>query len=142
MSGHLDEAQLEKVKHHGGKTIARCPACFEQGHDKTGKHLVINQDLSYGCVQFPGPEGKEHRKRIFALVGVRAKKPSKGTFPTLEQAIADQELQLEMKRSRHPGTNCRFLIWCNYASGQAIAFISSKAKSACASCAINSRCLL
>ena len=34
----LDLSKLEKAKHkEGGIIIARCPACAEQGHDKTGE---------------------------------------------------------------------------------------------------------
>jgi 5S rRNA maturation endonuclease (ribonuclease M5) len=69
----LDQNRLEKVRERAGKTIARCPVCFQDGHDKTGEHLVINDDGKFGCVAYPGDsaEAKEHRKRIFALVGVR-----------------------------------------------------------------------
>ena len=69
----LDETRLEKVRERAGKTIARCPVCFQDGRDKTGEHLVIKEDGKFGCVAYPGDsaEAKEHRKRIFALVGVR-----------------------------------------------------------------------
>ena len=67
----LDLSKLEKAKHtEGGIIIARCPACAEQGHDKTGEHLSVWPSGKFACVQFSGPEGSEHRKRIFALVGV------------------------------------------------------------------------
>lgn len=67
----LDETKLEKIRRCSGKIICRCPACFEEGHDKTGNHLSVLPNGRFACVQFPGNEGIEHRKRIFALVGVR-----------------------------------------------------------------------
>ena len=70
----LDETRLEKVSERAGHIVCRCPACFEEGHDKTGNHLSIWPSGKFACVQFPGTEGKEHRKRIFELVGVRDKK--------------------------------------------------------------------
>jgi hypothetical protein len=73
----LDASKLERVRCRGRKTIARCPACTEAGHDRRGEHLVINADGSYGCVLYPGDsaDAKEHRKQIFALCGDREIKP-------------------------------------------------------------------
>jgi hypothetical protein len=73
----LEISKLENVRVRGGKTIARCPACGEAGHDQKGEHLVINGDGSFGCVIYPGDSvnAKEHRKRIFALCGDREIKP-------------------------------------------------------------------
>ena len=82
----LDETRLENVRRRGERIICRCPACFEQGHDKTGNHLSIQPSGAFACVQFPGDEGIEHRKRIFALVGVRNETGPR-TFPTLDDAI-------------------------------------------------------
>lgn len=67
----LDISKLENVGALGRKTIARCPACAEAGHDQKGEHLVINADDSFGCVVYPGDsaDAKAHRKRIFALCG-------------------------------------------------------------------------
>jgi hypothetical protein len=69
----LNISKLKNVRVRGGKTIARCPACAEAGHDQKGEHLVINADDSFGCVVYPGDSG--HRKRIFALCGDRQVKP-------------------------------------------------------------------
>jgi hypothetical protein len=74
----LDISKLENVRAKGTKTIARCPACKETGHDQNGgEHLVINADGSFGCVVYPGDsaDAKAHRKRIFALCGDRGPKP-------------------------------------------------------------------
>ena len=73
----LEMSKLENVRVRGGKTIARCPACGEGGHDQKGEHLVINVDGGFGCVVYPGgsAEAKEHRRRIFALCGDREIKP-------------------------------------------------------------------
>jgi len=71
----LDVAKLEQVRElPGGSVQARCPACAEGGHDRAGEHLRIYPDGRFGCCVHP--KDGEHRKRIFALVGVR--KP--GTF--------------------------------------------------------------
>ena len=94
MSLNLD--RLESVRVSGNKTTARCPACAESGKDTGKDHLLINPDGSFGCVNFPGPEGSEHRKRIFALAGsvektphrappARQRKPER-IFPSAEEA--------------------------------------------------------
>ena len=71
----LDTAKLEKVRElAGGVVQARCPACAEGGGDRKGEHLRVYPDGRYGCCVHP--KDGQHRKRIFALVGVR--KP--GTF--------------------------------------------------------------
>lgn len=71
----LDVAKLEKVRElAGGILQARCPACAEGGHDRTGEHLRIYPDGRFGCCVHP--KDGEHRKRVFALVGVR----KSGTF--------------------------------------------------------------
>ena len=71
----LDTAKLEKVRElAGGIVQARCPACAEGGGDRKGEHLRIYPDGRYGCCVHP--KDGEHRKRVFALAGVR--KP--GTF--------------------------------------------------------------
>lgn len=49
--------------------IARCPACVEIGQDKKGNHLILYDDGRFGCIRYQGADGKEHRKRIFQLVG-------------------------------------------------------------------------
>jgi len=59
---------LEKARTTGGGRIqARCPACAEGGGDTSGQHLIIYPDGRYGCCVHPGD--KQHRRRIFALVG-------------------------------------------------------------------------
>jgi len=66
----LDVAKLEKVRElAGGIVQARCPACAEGGHDRTGEHLRIYPDGKFGCCVHP--KDGEHRKRIWALAGVR-----------------------------------------------------------------------
>ncbi|MEI8291907.1 MAG: hypothetical protein WCH99_20750 [Verrucomicrobiota bacterium] len=71
----LEIAKLEKVRElAGGIVQARCPACAEGGNDRKGEHLRIYPDGKFGCCVHP--KDSEHRKRIWALVGVR--KP--GTF--------------------------------------------------------------
>ena len=67
----LDVAKLEKVRElSGGLVQARCPACAEGGHDRTGEHLRIYPDGRFGCCVHP--KDSDHRKRIWALVGCTA----------------------------------------------------------------------
>jgi hypothetical protein len=71
----LDLSKLEKVRElAGGIVQARCPACAESGNDRSGEHLRIYPDGKFGCCVHP--KDGDHRKRIWALAGVR--KP--GTF--------------------------------------------------------------
>ena len=71
----LDLAKLEKARElAGGIVQARCPACAEGGGDRKGEHLRVYPDGRYGCCVHP--KDGEHRKRIFALAGVRRS----GTF--------------------------------------------------------------
>ncbi len=63
--------KLDNVKCRGNRVIARCPACEEQGHDNKGNHLSVDDKGRFSCVAYPASTGNEHRKRIFALVGVK-----------------------------------------------------------------------
>lgn len=66
----LDILKLENCRKKGNKVVARCPACAETGQDKQGNHLIHYDDGRFGCVRYQGADGKEHRSRIFQLVGV------------------------------------------------------------------------
>ena len=70
----LNLEKLENVKHRGSRIIARCPACAEQGHDQKGNHLFIDEQGRFSCVIYPAEAGKEHRKRIYELIGTKNKK--------------------------------------------------------------------
>ena len=66
----LDVAKLEKVRElAGGIVQARCPACAEDGHDRSGEHLRIYPDGRFGCCVHP--KDGEQRKRIWALAGCK-----------------------------------------------------------------------
>ena len=65
-SHSLDLDRLEKVRHLPGKITARCPACAEEEHDRTGNHLVIFDDGKFSCIADEG-----HRRRVWKLVGIR-----------------------------------------------------------------------
>ena len=68
--------RLEKVRTTGGGLIhARCPACAVESGDTKGEHLIIYPDGRFGCCVNPGD--KQHRKRIFALVGEATKRQVK-----------------------------------------------------------------
>jgi hypothetical protein len=69
----LDFTKLENLEDQGDRWIARCPACAESNRDKTGNHLVIFPTGHFGCVLFDRDDGIEHRKEIFALVGIKGK---------------------------------------------------------------------
>ena len=72
----LDLTKLEKVANlANGLKRAQCPACAEAGQDKTGEHLRIYPDGRFGCCVHP--KDREHRKRIFALVGERGRQEIK-----------------------------------------------------------------
>lgn len=45
-----------------------CPACREDGSDRSGDHLLIRKNGKFGCAVFPG--NHEHRQRIKQLVGL------------------------------------------------------------------------
>ncbi len=69
----LNHDKIENLHVAGDKQIGRCPACNEQGHDKAGNHLLVNADGSFGCIQFSGDSGVEHRKRIYEIAGDKSK---------------------------------------------------------------------
>ncbi len=71
----LDISKLGNIKQRGNNTIARCPACAEDGRDTKGNHLFINNEGRFGCVLYPREEGILHRKRIFELVGMKLQIP-------------------------------------------------------------------
>ena len=70
----FDWSKLENVRHRGVNTIARCPACAEQGNDRKGEHLFINANGQFGCVLYPGANGHKHRQRIYQLACNGSKK--------------------------------------------------------------------
>lgn len=106
----LDVNRLQKVRRRGGKVIARCPACSEAGGDQKGEHLFIGHDDKFGCVQFPGRNGEQHRKRIFQLAGKLDSKPprasqkkannAKRNWSSLDEAILSVERRLHMRATR------------------------------------------
>ena len=67
----LNIEKLENIKKKGSHIIARCPACAEEGSDKKGEHLSIDDQGRFACVVYPGDSGIDHRKLIFALVGIK-----------------------------------------------------------------------
>lgn len=67
----LDLNKLEKAKRKGSNIIAQCPACAETGGDRKGEHLFITDKGQFGCVLYPGQNGRQHRQRIFELAGAK-----------------------------------------------------------------------
>lgn len=86
----LDLSRLEKVRELPGKITARCPACAEDGRDRTGNHLVIYPSGRFKCIADPG-----HGRRVWELVGIsgfRAPQPRRErTREAQERRIRDHE---------------------------------------------------
>ncbi len=97
MNSSLDITRLEKVRRHGVKITARCPACGAAGNDRSGTHLFINTESGkFGCAALPG-DG-EHRREIFALVGIKTERD-----PEAEREWRQNRVKMageEMKRNR------------------------------------------
>jgi len=95
---NLNLSKLERVHHRGRKTIARCPACAESEHDHRGEHLIINEDGKFGCVVYSvnSPDARAHRKRIFALCGIRK---------TIQPLIVKKDVS-------HTAKEPPYIIWC------------------------------
>ena len=69
----IDKSKLTNVKDKAnGCFTARCPACHKDGSDKSGNHLYVLEDGKFGCVVYPKESGADHRRRIFALVGIKS----------------------------------------------------------------------
>ena len=85
----LDRSKLEKVREVAGGTIARCPACAEDNGDTKGDHLSIDTDGKFCCVLNQGDAGREHRARIFDLVGVKEPAKEKSNWKALPCAPAN-----------------------------------------------------
>lgn len=70
-----DLTKLERVRVVGGKLQARCPACAELGRDTDGDNLAFFDSTdgtgAFACSAYQGDA--EHRRRIYALVGIRSK---------------------------------------------------------------------
>ena len=68
----LDISKLTNVVERGdGTFVARCPACVEQGRDRTGNHLILYPNGAFGCVVFSGDSehSRKHRQKIIELAG-------------------------------------------------------------------------
>lgn len=75
----LDTSKLEEyVRNADGSHQARCPACAQDGSDRTANHLRIFRDGRFGCAV--NPQDAEHRKLIFKLAGLKRGKQS-GRLP-------------------------------------------------------------
>jgi hypothetical protein len=73
MTSQIDIARLEKMRRHGRKITARCPACAAEGGDRQGNHFFLNTETGqFGCAKYPSD--KIHRQEIFRLVGIRGER--------------------------------------------------------------------
>ncbi len=97
----LDTTKLENVEHRRSRLITRCPACAEQGNDSKGEHLSIDEQGRFSCVIYPGDTGKEHRKRIFELTGIKNERggsPSVSGNKTIKVRKATRSTRKVIKR--------------------------------------------
>lgn len=94
----LELNRLERVRELGGGIIqARCPACAEDGHDRTGEHLRIHPDGRFGCCVHP--KDTAHRKRIFALAGNSERKPFSLKLPKTSVKMAAASVKAALQTS-------------------------------------------
>jgi hypothetical protein len=64
----IDVSRLKHVdRKSDGRVTAQCPACFADGADAKGEHLVIFPDGKFGCVV--NAKDKAHNRKILELAG-------------------------------------------------------------------------
>ena len=93
----IDTTRLEKTIRIGSKIIARCPACAELDQDHKGNHFFLDTSGHFGCVKYQGINGRDHRKRVFQLVGIKEpskkaitiKEVSQASHPNMEIRVKD-----------------------------------------------------
>jgi hypothetical protein len=74
----LDPAKLGKAhRQDGRKTVCACPACRENGGDKSGEHLAVFESGAFHCIADNSPA---HRKRIWELAGAHGKRAERCQF--------------------------------------------------------------
>jgi hypothetical protein len=91
MNSSIDINRLEKIRRHGRKIIARCPACAAEGGDRKGTHFFQNTETGqFGCAKHPGDS--EHRREIFRLIGIPEERdPAKDREWRRERALQAAE---------------------------------------------------
>jgi hypothetical protein len=102
----LDLAKLENLIRKAGKTTAACPACREEGADKSGDHLVIFDNGRFGCAV--NPKSRKHNQRIWWLAGDPASLPDGADFSEFTvSARSGGGIKVKEKISflRRPGTH-------------------------------------
>lgn len=94
----IDIGRLEKVRRRGSKLTARCPACAATGGDRRGEHFFLNTaDGKFGCGACPGDA--EHRREIFALVGIRGERVPDPEGDRRRRQERDEERRREAERT-------------------------------------------
>lgn len=92
----IDLERMENVHQRGDKIEARCPACFESGADRQGNHFFLKPSTGlWGCAA--NPNSREHRQRIFALIGISTPRPPLSSSERRQKKQAQRE---EWKRQR------------------------------------------
>jgi len=91
---------LAKLENRRGPH-ARCPACAANGHDRWGTHLYVADDGKFGCAMHPGDA--DHRKEIFARVGVSDARPTRRVTPLPNAApVAQAKREVLFPALRRP----------------------------------------
>jgi len=78
----LDVDRLESIKlRFDGLHMARCPACAEEGADRTANNLLILRNGDFACSAYPRYQRIQHRQRILSLVGIDSPCPCPEVTP-------------------------------------------------------------
>jgi hypothetical protein len=113
----LDIDRLENVKRlDGGSIRAACPACRAADSDKSGEHLLIKPDGSFGCAVHAGD--REHRKVIFRLarkqVALNGNHKANGSPAFDWQKCLDAFTEADAQRlAQWRGYSLEFVRWLN-----------------------------
>lgn len=94
----VDISKLENVKYRGSNFTARCPACAETGTDKKGNHLSVDEKGRFTCIIYPQGHGKDHRKHIYALVGIHESSNKYHCHPIEVKEVNREKMGITIKK--------------------------------------------
>ncbi len=98
----LELSKIESLKRGAkGSYVGRCPACAQDGRDKSGNHLIIYANGKYGCAA--NKEDKEHTNLIYQLIG-------KNSTGSPSEVIYVKEPDLEEPEIIYPESKLNALI--------------------------------
>lgn len=98
----LDLSRLSNIRRRGDGFEARCPACAEAGHDRSGNHLHIRPDGRFGCAVRPDDHG--HRRRVWEIAGGEIVDPG-NYLPAVPLPRAPESLQCNEWAELETGTH-------------------------------------